>query len=135
MTEREPKVPEGQQVFFTPEYIAEKKAERHVRRRYTTVVFNDEAEWARFLEHVYDEYGGPVGLAFTDSPLPMSVRVSPELLESTYQRFPMCQVTREEEQSYLAGLKGDRPFHPETFKGRRVPAVEHFRRSRGQENK
>lgn len=115
-------VPDKGQNPITPEFIAAKKAETHRRDRYTTIVFDDEEQWARFLKQVFRQRG----LSFTDSPLPMSARLEAHLLESTYQEYPMRLVTPEEERRYLDSLEGDRPFHPDTFKNRPIPAVEYF---------
>lgn len=113
---------------FNAEFVAAKRAQGRRWDRYTTVIFNDEEHWGRFLSYAFNEFKGSEGLAFTDSPLPMSARVGPDLLELAFQRFDMRLVTPEAEQEYLDGLMGDRAFDPQTLRHRHVPAVEYFRR-------
>lgn len=113
---------------LTAEFIAQKKTGRSRLERLTTVVFDDERQWAQFLEYAFHDFKGSEGLAFTDSSLPMSVRVGPDLLDAAHERFPMRLVRPQEEERYLNGLKGDRPFHPDTYKDRHIPAVDFFER-------
>lgn len=116
------------QPIFSAEFIETKKAEKYLLKRYTTVLFEDEAEWAHFLEWVYDTFGGPAGLRFSNSPVPMTIRVSPSLLELAIGEFPkMRQVTPVDEQRHLATLKGTHPFDPEYLRGGHIEGLDYFR--------
>lgn len=114
---------------FTPEFIAEKRGKPNRLDRLTTVVFDNEEQYAKFLTYAYREFKGTEGLEFTDSALPMSVRVGPDLLEATHERFSMRLPASGEEQRYLDSLPGDRPFHPDTFRDRKIPGADYFKRA------
>lgn len=115
---------------FSPEFIEQKKAEHHRLRRLTTVKFDDEEKRARFLEYVFDKYGEPYGLEFTNSAVPGTICVTPELLEEVYDKFPMRPLRLGEEQEYLDSLPGTRPFDPESIRGRHVFGLGYFRREK-----
>lgn len=115
---------------FSAEFIEAKKAENHPLKKLTTVVFEDEAEWAHFLEWVFDEYGKPWGLQFTNSPVPMTIRLKPELLEIVHDKFPMREVTLDDNRRHLASLKGTHPFDPEDLRGGHIPGLGYFRNTR-----
>ena len=121
---------EGKQSAFTTEFIEAKKAEKRSLKRLTTVMCDDEEQYAHFLEWVWDEFGGPKGLAFTNSALPMSIRLYPGLLELAQDKFPMRPIRAGEEKAYLESLPGTRPFDPADLKGRHVPGVGFFRNNR-----
>lgn len=103
------------------------KLETSRSNRYTSVFFEDEREWARFLDWVFGKYGQPRGLEFTRDALPMSIQVSQELLEQVHGRFRMKIVTPADIRKHLATLKGDHPFDPRSIEGRHVPGIGYFK--------
>lgn len=126
MSERENKI---KCTAFSQEFIEAKKAEKHRFKSYTTIMFEDnEAEYARFLEWIFEQYGYAKGLRFSNISTPGSIQISPELLEISHDKFSYREATREDEIKHLATLKGTRPFDPIDLKGRHVFGAGHFKK-------
>jgi hypothetical protein len=60
-----------------------------------TLVFDNEDDYVRFTDYVYDNFGGK-GLEFTNVPIIASVRVTSELLKQTEGRFAMRLLSNED---------------------------------------
>lgn len=90
----------------------------------STVVFESEDEYARFVNYVFDEFQGR-GLEFTNIPIPASACIRPWLLESTLGRFSMHKVTQDEVSAARRALRasGRRPFDPSDVANFYVPGI------------
>lgn len=89
-----------------------------------TVMFDDADEYARFIDYVYENFGGR-GLRLTNVPVLTSIRVTPWLLEQTQGSFNMRPVTTDDLVPALERAKGKGPFDPEIIRGLRIPGAPH----------
>jgi hypothetical protein len=79
-----------------------------------TMVFDDEDEYVRFVNYVYDEFGG-TGLELTNVPVRWSVRVSGTLLDATQEGFAMRPVSENDLAKARERVKNRRPWDPNTL--------------------
>lgn len=97
-------------------------AEEARRRKLHTMVFDDEDEYVRFIDYVYDRFGG-AGLGLTNVPIITSIRVKGWLLEQAQNQFAMRPVTEEDMAKVRERLKGRRPFDPKNLDDFHVPGI------------
>ena len=85
-----------------------------------TVIFENDDEYVRFTDYVYQELGG-AGLELTNIPIVASVRVTEQLLEQTRSKFKMRRATHEDlaRVREQAGVRA--PFDPKNLDGFYVP--------------
>ncbi len=88
------------------------------------MVFEDEEEYVRFTDYVYDQFKGK-GLLFSPVPIMTAVRLTPELLEKTRGLFAMREVTEEDAVKALESIQhwaeGRRPFDPDNLDDFYIP--------------
>jgi hypothetical protein len=91
---------------------------------YVTLVFDDETEYVRFVNHVFDRFKG-WGLSFTNQPIVTSVRVTSWLLEQTQDEFAfaMRRLTEADRLGAWLGIPQGSPFDPADLEDFRVPGL------------
>ena len=89
-----------------------------------TVIFDSEGEYVRFVNHIFDEFGGR-GLELTNVPVVTSICVRPWLLENTRDQFAMHRATEEEIAEVRRNLRasGRRAFDPDDLENFYIPGI------------
>lgn len=91
-------------------------------RDLVTIVFDDEDEYVRFTDYVYNEFLEG-GLELTNAPITTSIRLTQALWDKTHEQFQMRPITEEDLIKARARVAGHRPFDPETIRDLHVPGV------------
>jgi hypothetical protein len=85
------------------------------------MVFDDEQEYVRFTDYVYERFGGQ-GLELSSVP-GATVRLRPWLLEETKSLFAMRHVSADDLKNAREEADNTCPFDPENLASLRVPGV------------
>lgn len=81
---------------------------------FKTVIFDDDREFVRFTEYVYDRFGGR-GLMLTNVPIPRTARLSPWLFGQVSDHFAIREVKRRDIEQPRRRFKDRPPFDPATI--------------------
>ncbi len=88
----------------------------------------DEAGYVRFLEWIFDEFGGPRGINFSPIALPMSLSIRPELLRRVISEFNLRPPLIHDFERSAQKIVSPYSFDAANLEGRHVPGLGHFRK-------